>query len=104
MLLGLSTILLKVPFIGVGIYRFNEKIRETGIITFLLKISVLWFISRSFILIGSYILTFELPSRIDMLLVSLALIITGYLIKKQTSQQNGTKVQHHFSIHSFDPR
>lgn len=102
MLLGLSTLFFKVPFIGIGIYRFNEKIRETGIPTFLLRTSLIWLFSRSFIIFGSYFIAFEMPERIDLLIASLALILTGYLIKKQTSLQNGAKIHSHFSIHNLD--
>lgn len=104
MLVGLTTILFKVPFIGVGIYRFHEKIRQLGMVTFLFRTSLLWVLSRSFILIGSYFLAFEMSERKDLLVASLALVIAGYLIKKQTAKDSGTRIHHHFSVQNFDPR
>ncbi len=104
MLVGLTTILFKVPFIGVGIYRFHEKIRQLGMVTFLFRTSFLWVLSRSFILIGSYFLAFEMSDRTDLLVASLALVVAGYLIKKQTAKDSGTRIHHHFSVQNFDPR
>jgi hypothetical protein len=102
MLIGMSTILLKVPFIGVGIYRFNEKIRQTGIIVFLLKTSLLWLTSKAFILIGSYFLAYEFPTRTDLIFASMGLILLGYLIKRISAKRSGSNFRTHFSIQNLD--
>ncbi len=99
---GLSTILFKVPFIGVGIYRFNEQIRQLGLVQFLLKTSFLWFLSRSFILIGSYFLAFEMSESMDITIASLVVVFLGYVIKKRTSYEKGTRIHHHVSLQNFD--
>jgi len=81
LLLGLSAILFKLPVIGVGIYRFNESIRKTGILSFLGERFLFWFLSKTFILVGSYFIFVDPTLPLELLLTCLTLVILGYAIK-----------------------
>jgi hypothetical protein len=99
LLLGLSAILFRLPFVGVGMYRFHEKIREAGIVNYLGRTASYWMISRFFILFGSYFLAFESPIASDLSMAGLAIIFAGYFLKKIGRSRSRVKSQ--FSIHTY---
>lgn len=82
LLLGISAVLIRVPFLGIGIFQLQESIRKTGIWRFLAEKSIFWILVHAFVLVGAYFLAFDPNLSLELRLSSISLIIIGYLLKK----------------------
>lgn len=94
--LGVTTLLFKIPFFGVGAYRFNEQIRQTGIAKYMGKSAAIWMVSKVFILTGSFYLAYENVTSNELIGIALALIFFGFLIRKLRNDQ--TNISMHSKV------
>ncbi|XDD42072.1 hypothetical protein AB3N58_12285 [Leptospira sp. WS60.C2] len=82
-IIGILGVLLRVPVIGIFIQGIRNQVAEVGWVSFLKNRTLIWFLSQTLILIGSYLFVYGSQRSNEAFYLFLATILTGYWIKQK---------------------
>ncbi|XDD45696.1 hypothetical protein AB3N60_13390 [Leptospira sp. WS39.C2] len=82
-IIGFLGILLRIPIIGIFVQGIRNQVSEVGWISFLKNRTMVWFVSQSFILCGSYFFVYSTNPSQNTLYLSLSAVLLGYFLKQK---------------------
>ncbi|MGV3665086.1 MAG: hypothetical protein ACO1NV_03060 [Leptospira bouyouniensis] len=82
-IIGFLGVLLRIPVIGIFVQGIRNQVAEVGWVSFLKNRTMIWLLSQTSILLGSYQFVYGKVIKVETLYLWLSLILFGYFFKQK---------------------